>query len=40
MDFMEGCPTCENWGKESTNTILENDLARAVFADEFRFEKC
>lgn len=35
-DYMEGCPTCENWDKKSSNTILENELARAVFADEFR----
>ena len=36
MDYMEGCPTCENWNKERSNTILENDLARAVFSDSFR----
>ena len=35
-DYMEGCPTCENWDKGQSNTILENDLARAVFSDSFR----
>jgi diadenosine tetraphosphate (Ap4A) HIT family hydrolase len=36
MDFMEGCPACEFLSKEHWGTILENDLARAEFADEFR----
>jgi diadenosine tetraphosphate (Ap4A) HIT family hydrolase len=40
MDFMEGCPTCENWGKERSNTILENELARASFSDYFREGHC
>jgi diadenosine tetraphosphate (Ap4A) HIT family hydrolase len=35
-DFMEGCPTCENWDKERSGIILENSLARAYFADSFR----
>jgi diadenosine tetraphosphate (Ap4A) HIT family hydrolase len=39
-DYMEGCPTCENWGKESSNTILENNLARATFGDYFREGHC
>ena len=40
MDFMEGCPTCENWGHEHPNTIMENELARATFADDFREGHC
>jgi len=40
MDFMEGCPTCENWGQEHSNTILENKLARASFSDSFREGHC
>jgi diadenosine tetraphosphate (Ap4A) HIT family hydrolase len=33
---MEGCPTCENWGKEQSNIIMENAHARAVFVDAYR----
>jgi diadenosine tetraphosphate (Ap4A) HIT family hydrolase len=40
MDFMEGCPTCENWTKENTNIILKNDLTRASFSDYFREGHC
>jgi len=40
MDYMEGCPTCEHWGQERSNTILENELARATFSDEFREGHC
>lgn len=37
MDFMEGCPTCENWDKEEhPGAIMENELARATFADRYR----
>ena len=39
-DYMEGCPTCENWGQERPNTILENELARASFSDSFREGHC
>jgi diadenosine tetraphosphate (Ap4A) HIT family hydrolase len=39
-DYMEGCPTCENWDKESSNIILENNLARATFFDSFREGHC
>lgn len=37
---MEGCPTCENWGQEHPNTIMENELARATFSDSFREGHC
>lgn len=37
---MEGCPTCENWGQEHPNTIMENELARATFSDRFREGHC
>ncbi len=40
MDFMEGCPTCENWGQERPNKIIENELARASFSDSFREGHC
>jgi len=39
-DFMEGCPACENWDKEHTNTIMENELARALVSDSFREGHC
>ena len=39
-DYMEGCPTCENWEKERADTIIENDLARASFSDYFREGHC
>ncbi|HLB27868.1 MAG TPA: HIT domain-containing protein [Dehalococcoidales bacterium] len=39
-DYMEGCPTCENWRKEHSNAILENSLARATFADSYREGHC
>jgi diadenosine tetraphosphate (Ap4A) HIT family hydrolase len=40
MDYMEGCPTCESWGQERPNTILENELARVTFSDSFREGHC
>lgn len=39
-DYMEGCPTCENWGKERSDIIIENDLAKATFSDYFREGHC
>ncbi len=40
MDFMEGCPTCENWGEAHPDKIIENTLARASFSDYFREGHC
>ncbi len=37
---MEGCPTCETWGEERIGTIMENELARASFADAYREGHC
>ena len=39
-DYMEGCPTCENWEKERADIILKNDLAMATFSDYFREGHC
>lgn len=39
-DYMEGCPTCENWEKERGDIILKNDLAMATFSDNFREGHC
>ena len=39
-DYMEGCPTCENWEKERSDIIIENDLAKATFSDYFREGHC
>lgn len=36
MEKREGCPTCENWEKEDSNIIIENDKARALFIDAYR----
>ena len=40
MDFMEGCHTCENWGKTHPNKIIDNAFARATFSDYFREGHC
>lgn len=40
MDFMEGCPTCEQWGEAHPYTIIKNALARASFSDSFREGHC
>jgi diadenosine tetraphosphate (Ap4A) HIT family hydrolase len=40
MDFMKGCPTCEKWGKNHPNKIIENAFARASFSDYFREGHC
>ena len=37
---MEGCPVCENWDKEYSNMILENEFARALAYDSFREGHC
>jgi diadenosine tetraphosphate (Ap4A) HIT family hydrolase len=40
MYFMKGCPTCEKWGENRPNKILENAFARATFSDHFREGHC